>query len=133
VTARRRPALPTWVRVGAKRMQVIRSDELIEQHQEDTDTFVAGSSNYQHAVIVLPETVDPHDTEADTLLHEIIHMCLRASGCWPDDIKAGRHGLTVEEQIVAALTGPLLGVLRDHPDVVKYLTYDEPRPDPPTG
>ena len=61
--------------------------------------------------------VDPgkaEDYARATLLHEILHACVRASDPNLDDDQ--------EEAAVAAITGPLLSTLRDNPDIVEYLT-----------
>jgi hypothetical protein len=63
--------------------------------------------------------VDPgrhEDYARATLLHEILHACVRSSDPTLDD----EH----EETVVAAMTGPLLSMLRDNPDVLDYLTDD---------
>jgi hypothetical protein len=63
--------------------------------------------------------VDPgkhEDYARATLLHEILHACIRSSDPTLDD----EH----EETVVAAITGPLLSMLKDNPDVLDYLTDD---------
>jgi hypothetical protein len=63
--------------------------------------------------------VDPgrhEDYARATLLHEILHACVRSSDPTLDD----EH----EETVVAAMTGPLLSMLRDNPEVVDYLMDD---------
>jgi hypothetical protein len=63
--------------------------------------------------------VDPgrhEDYARATLLHEILHACVRSSDPTLDD----EH----EETVVAAMTGPLLAMLRDNPDVLDYLMDD---------
>lgn len=63
--------------------------------------------------------VDPgkhEDYARATLLHEILHACIRSSDPTLDD----EH----EETVVAAMTGPLLSMLRDNPDIVEYLMDD---------
>jgi len=63
--------------------------------------------------------VDPgrhEDYARATLLHEILHACIRSSDPTLDD----EH----EETVVAAMTGPLLAMLRDNPDVLDYLMDD---------
>jgi hypothetical protein len=51
--------------------------------------------------------------ERAVLLHEILHACFVDSS----------YEMTYEEEerVVATLTNPLLSVLRDNPDVVRYL------------
>ena len=60
--------------------------------------------------------VDPgrhEDYARATLLHEILHACIRSSDPTLDD--------DAEETAVAAITSPLLAMLRSNPDVVDYL------------
>jgi hypothetical protein len=61
--------------------------------------------------------IDPGDAEdynRATLLHEILHACLRSSDPAVDDEQ--------EEMVVAAITGPLLSALKDNPELIEYLT-----------
>ena len=63
--------------------------------------------------------VDPgkhEDYARATLLHEILHACIRSSDPRLDEDN--------EETVVAAMTGPLLSMLRDNPEVVDYLMDD---------
>ena len=74
-----------------------------------------GACDMQSMVIA----VDPgkaEDYARATLLHEILHACIRSSDPTLDD----EH----EETVVAAITGPLLSMLRDNPEVVDYLMDD---------
>lgn len=54
--------------------------------------------------------------EREALLHELLHMVIRTFGV----------GLELdeetEERTVCALTPALLGILRDNPDLIRYLT-----------
>lgn len=64
--------------------------------------------------------IDPgkhEDYARATLLHEILHACIRGSDPTLDD----EH----EETAVASITGPLLAMLRDNPSVVAYLMSDD--------
>jgi hypothetical protein len=58
------------------------------------------------------------DSLRETLLHEILH------GCWHHTNMA-HHGAVekedLEEWVVGTLSYPLIDVLRDNPDVMKYL------------
>lgn len=61
---------------------------------------------------------------ADTLLHEVLHQCLRAANVRPDeDAEAGLKD--VEERAVGAMAGVLVGVLRDNPELVAYLLAED--------
>lgn len=71
---------------------------------------------------------NPVGVQRRDLLHELLHCCLRLSGVEPNAYARivhrakGKHdGYTVEEFTVAATAGPLLGVLRDNPALVRWL------------
>jgi hypothetical protein len=53
------------------------------------------------------------DYSRATLLHELLHACLRCSDPHLDD--------DAEETAVAGITGPLLAALKDNPGLVTYL------------
>jgi len=57
------------------------------------------------------------DFGRSTLLHEILHACVQASSPVVDS----EH----EEAMVAAITAPLLGVLRENPEIVDYLITED--------
>ena len=81
-----------------------------------TQTIALGTRSVRHGNQPLGD-----DYKRETVLHEIVHCCLRVTDCIPDrDARAGVED--VEERAVAALTGPLLAVLRDHPELVAWLT-----------
>lgn len=50
------------------------------------------------------------------LLHEVIHACLSVGATFLDHDQ--------QEQVCAQLEATLLGVLRDNPELVKYLTEE---------
>lgn len=60
-----------------------------------------------------PEACANGFMEADTLLHETMHSVLR---------QQGRLYVPEEEVYVNALATGLIGVLRDNPSLLKYLT-----------
>lgn len=61
-------------------------------------------------------------------MHELLHCCLRLGGVWPDQYADVVHeargrdgGVSVEEFVIAGTAAPLLGILRDNPDLLKWL------------
>lgn len=56
------------------------------------------------------------DCEAETVLHEVLHCCVDASG---SPLAEGP-----EEDAVRAISGPLLGALCNNPELVRYLVGD---------
>lgn len=118
--------IPDAIRVGEMTYTVTVDDAAMNTHAAVTGQNLGGLSQVSVQRIVLAQT-DPasglplgSDYQRSTLLHEILHTCLRASACDPDqDAAAGLKD--VEERAVAAIAGPLLATLRDHPDLVAYL------------
>lgn len=116
---------PTSVRIGHLLYTIRWSNDLIEakQQADERDGLLApgrtmcGYSSPITCLIVIREDLTP-DVESDTLLHEILHQCLAASGCEPNQMSRVPD---VEERVVWAMTGPLLTVLRENPNVYHYL------------
>lgn len=119
VSAKR--VMPTTLQIGHLRYTVVVDDNEINRHNTQDRCDYAGFSNASTQRIVLRSDLAP-DYEAETVLHELVHQCLRAAGCDPDaDGKAGVAD--VEERTVRALSGPLLGALRANQDLVTYLLH----------
>lgn len=124
------PSLPTRLRIGHLTYTVVEDDQLVAEHSVREHSDFAGWSSAVTQTIALgikaigqANAPMGADYRRETLLHEVVHCCLRAADCNPDrDAKAGVED--IEERAVAALTGPLLGVLRDHPDLVAWLIAD---------
>jgi len=113
------PKPPKLIQLGAYRMRVRVDQARLDAHAAETGSRLAGQSNFAQQRISLSEAMAP-DYARDTLLHEVLHMSLRLAGIDPDaDAKAGLED--VEERTVMAMSGVLLGVLRDNPELVAYL------------
>lgn len=105
-----RPAgLPRRLRIGhlAYRVRVDR------QRCEDEESEAVSSGNLAQ---ILVRGDRPHLCEAESLLHEVLHQALFVAGVDNRD-----DARVEEERLVRAMTGPLLGALRDNPDLVAYL------------
>ncbi|MFD6094760.1 hypothetical protein ACFVWN_01015 [Nocardiopsis flavescens] len=114
------PTVPNRVHVGHISYTVTVSNAAIDRVDEEENATLAGYSRVSEQAIVLRED-NPPDYQAETLLHEVLHQCLRASGYDPDaDAKLG--ATDVEERTICAMTGPLLSTLRANPDLVTYLS-----------
>lgn len=121
------PPIPDRLRIGHVQYGVTVSDRVIDRENTADHANYAGFSQASKQHIVLRED-NPPDFQAETLLHEVLHQCLRVAGCDPDaDAKAGVGD--VEERAVRSMAGPLLGALRDNPGLVSYLTADTNAPD----
>ena len=117
-----RPAMPRRITIGHLTYTVTRDKAYIDAESVKAGGELAGVSSSTDQKIGIAEGFGP-DYEADTVVHEILHQCLRASGYDPDD-HAGKDG--VEEQTIKAMTGPLLSTLRRNPKLVAYLLGGEP-------
>jgi len=121
-------ALPRNLRIGHLTYTLVEDDQLVAEHSVRECSDFAGWSHAPTQTIALGTKSVRHgnrplgdDYRRETVLHEIVHCCLSVADCQPDrDAKAGVED--VEERAVAALAGPLLAVLRDHPDLVAWLT-----------
>lgn len=75
-----------------------------------------GVCDYPSLTIAV-EPARSEDYMRHTLLHEVLHACVRASDPPLDD----EH----EELAISAMTGPLLAALRDNPPLVAYIMASE--------
>lgn len=110
--------IPDSLVIGHRTYAVVADDQIVDAEQpEDADW--AAFSDPKRQIIGIRAGSGPDD-EADSVLHEVLHQCLRASGCWPEKFRSGKS-VDVEEIMVSAMVGPLLRALRDNPALVAYL------------
>lgn len=111
--------LPERLRIGHVTYDVRRDQAFLDKEGARNGEEYAGHSHAGRQVIVIGEDLAV-DYEAETLLHEVLHQCLRVAGADPDgDAAAGVKD--VEERMVGTTAGVLLAALRDNPDLVVYL------------
>ena len=112
MTARKEPPLPDKVKVGPLTFDVTDDamSHVLAEHEEKT-AGLYGRCDYKKQAIVLDPGMAPGQYRA-TLLHEVLHAVFHTSGGRFDN----------EEEIVGEIEFPLLGVLRDNPALVAYLT-----------
>lgn len=98
--------LPASIRIGFQTFTVkeIRGGEKERSNYQGYSSF----GRAYMAVARKPNTVD----EANTLLHEVLHMCWSAM-----DIQDGDP----EERTITKLTNSLCQIWRDNPDLLAYL------------
>lgn len=125
-------AMPTNVRVGPFDYSILMDAEEIARVSDEADTGSNGAweAFSDHDALIIG--INPkHSLGAQRrdVLHELLHCCLRVAGVWPNhyadlvaEARGKDDGLTVEEFCVAGATAPLLGVLRDNPALLKWLT-----------
>jgi hypothetical protein len=98
--------LPRSVVVGYRTYRV----DLIDAATADAEKF-DGCIQHNLGRIYLDERMSP-PAMANTLLHEILHAC------W---YMGGLYEAPVEEVAVVVLSNQLSQVIRDNPDVVKWI------------
>lgn len=115
------PTPPTPIKIGLMRFDVSIDQAAVDRESAQKGEELAGVSVFSDAAIYLAEGLSKTYAQ-DTLLHEMMHMALRASGVNPDgDAHANLDD--VEERAILGMTGPLLEALQD-PAVAAYLAAD---------
>lgn len=99
--------IPEQIRVGHTTFRVVADQARCEEHD------VCGLTDGDRRTILVKPTVPP-DMMRQIILHELLHAALYASGFTFDDD-------TLEERVVAAMTGPLLAALRDNTELLGVL------------
>lgn len=110
---------PRNVKIGHVTYAIHFDTGVLDHYAVQMQRDLAGASNTSDAVIVVRPTLPP-DIQAETLLHEILHQCLGVAGCDPNQAVA-EGCKDIEEKTVWSMAGVLLDVLRDNPDVLKFL------------
>lgn len=113
--------VPKKLVIGHRTYSIVVDSTTVEKEQPEGVEWGAFSDPKRQLIGVRSDSGP--DDERDSVLHEVLHQCLRASGCWPGQIRPSRD-VDLEEVIVAAMTGPLLRALRDNPALVTYLVGD---------
>jgi hypothetical protein len=118
--------MPESIRIGHLKIKLVESDRLVTEYSvRDRGDYVGYSSPSEQLIAVGTKSIKMgtpigEDYKRETVLHEVLHLCFRVTDCDPDrDAKASLED--VEERAVAAISGPLLGVLRDNPAFVEWL------------
>jgi len=88
-------------------------------------------SDHENLIIGVNEA-NADDVLRMSVLHEVMHCCLRISGAWPSQYARllataewDDCGVDVEEFMIAGSAGGLLSALRENPDLVAWLTEAE--------
>jgi hypothetical protein len=109
---------PGHVRVGYRRYDV-RWDavQALRWDERHGDTYSGGSDHTDHTIHVRPAGAENYKREV--LLHEVLHCVVDLTGVGAvlDQADSDAH-----ETVVDAVAPALLGVLRDNPGLVAYLT-----------
>lgn len=106
MSGKRQEGIPGSVRIGGVRYRVVVEEELVSEEGVE----LLGQHDYGRLLLRLSLAADP-ELRPFVLLHEILHACVTVSG-------GDSHQ---EEALVAGLSHVLLQVLRENPDLVRYL------------
>jgi hypothetical protein len=120
---------PETVKVGPLLYRVLWDADEIKRHSDaraEEGGEWAAFSNHEDLVIGINPAHHLH-AQRHSLVHELLHCCLRLGGVWPDAYarlwtRGKEYGPGVEEHTVSGMAGPLLGVLMDNPHVTEWLT-----------
>lgn len=128
---RKSAQIPTAVKVGCLTYRVLTDADAIRAVSASADIHPGSewSAYSDHDRLLIGVNADnPVDAQRRDLVHELLHCCLRIAGAEPNAYArvvqeaAERHGgYSVEEFMVGATAAPLLGVLRDNPDLAGWL------------
>ena len=98
--------IPQRVLIGGLRYRVVLEQEMFS----DEGVEILGQHDYGRLQLKLSLAADP-EVRPFVLLHEVLHACVTVSG-------GDSHQ---EEALVTGLSHVLLQVLRENPDLVRYL------------
>jgi hypothetical protein len=123
--------LPDSVRVGPWTYAVVTDPAQIADAAEGNvpESGTWGAFSDHERLIIGVNADHAADVLRMSVLHEVLHCCLRISGAWPGqyarllaEAQHEDHGVDIEEYVVAGASGTLLGVLRDNPALTAWLT-----------
>lgn len=119
--------LPATVRIGAHVYAVRVDTEAVREwglREHNTDRFGGFSDAWVLEIVLADRYPDDRPVQEsqlrETLLHELIHQCLRP-GDWDADRIARLRPAEREEYTVATLTPALFGALRDNPELAAWM------------
>lgn len=93
---------------------------MLEIQRVSETQFLLGCTRPTHGLIVVDAVTLPESHVRDTLWHEILHAVFHVF-----HIAAKIDGDDLNENLVARATSPILQVLRDNPQLVRYLTQQD--------
>lgn len=102
---------PTSLRIGHLRYSVMRDDAALAHESVRRHGELSGwSSSVEQRIVLATRGIRDGasmgtDYMAETLLHEVLHCCLRVASCDPDADAAAKVE-DVEERAVSAIAGP---------------------------
>ena len=110
---------PASVRIGPHTYAIKYDDAAVNAAAIEIDRSINGFSDHNEHVIGLPIKGYAESALRGTLMHELLHCVLALSASW---YKVVEQGKDAEESMIQSSAQLLLGVMRDNPAVVAYLT-----------
>lgn len=105
--------------MGPYTFRVTNDTRLLDAVSAESGRNATGFSTLEASIIAVNTSGHrSHAYQADTLLHELIHMAMQVSG-YEFPVEQD------EEKVVLAITTSLLHALRENPSVVTFLTYKD--------
>lgn len=115
-------AMPSTVLIGSVTYLVtVDPDDWLRVEHETFIKGCYGHTNHYRATIYVDPKLTP-DVQRQTLWHEVLHALAEAVMGSPDWRGLGTEKDDREEAVVRIIESPTMLVLRDNPDLVKYLT-----------
>lgn len=104
--------IPGSAQIGAHTYEIRTDPETLLQLRE---AGVCGDSRPDRLVIRI-DTDLPHTSQAETVLHELLHCCWAQTG-----LKTEERISEAEELAIASLAPVVFNMLRSNPEIVDYL------------
>ena len=125
MAARKFASKPEQVRVGHRMYKVL---WLLEEEYKAAGHDVGNRGHSDHAsqeIVVLLELDGVEvakDSLQEVLLHEVLHCCTNVSMTWNSwDLFHSKEWETMDEVMVGTTAPIFLAVMRDNPDMMKWL------------
>lgn len=106
--------VPARVTVGCALVDVA----VVDTHGDQLNGDKMGSHNGDASRVYIADNLSGHQL-ANTLLHEVMHAIWYTQGLCHDCLASNPAGL--QEHVVNNMTNGLIQVIRDNPDLVKFL------------
>ena len=89
--------------------------KFVKEVPGDEHSHLKGLCDTEHQIIYI-STSYPSETQRSSLMHEILHVCFYTYGITPR-LKSSK----IEEDIVTALTAPLMHALIENPQIALFV------------
>ena len=109
---------PSQIQVGSLSFEINWSKDAINRLIVEANKPDAWGYVDYNTLLIHIDGEQPVQRQRNTLMHEVLHCIWHETGL--DDVEEA-----TEEYLIGSLTGRLVGVLRDNPELVAYLTHEK--------